>query len=148
MKEWFALSTQLAQKDQWDKSLLDPTKMMGWLKHAIVMSFFCLQKIDKVSYDSCMELGCLLGGDTDTNCAIVGGMIGAYFGKSGLPQEKVQICLNCNLNDGTKKYRPEMFQPAKTYPERFEMMFNKCKSHVEIQDWPKLSTGLPQPVNF
>ena len=30
-----------------------------------------------------------LGGDTDTNCAIVGGLIGAYLGLSKIPKAKI-----------------------------------------------------------
>ena len=39
----------------------------------------------------------LRAGDTDTNGAIVGGMIGAYYGKNALPKMMVDKELNCDL---------------------------------------------------
>ena len=42
----------------------------------------------------------MLAGDTDTNGAIVGGLIGAYYGRSNLPQWMVDKVLNCDLNSG------------------------------------------------
>jgi ADP-ribosylglycohydrolase len=39
----------------------------------------------------------LRAGDTDTNGAIVGGMIGAYYGKNALPKMMVDKVLNCDL---------------------------------------------------
>lgn len=39
----------------------------------------------------------LLGGDTDTNAAIVGGMIGAYFGVEGIPEEMIVKLLSFNV---------------------------------------------------
>jgi len=43
----------------------------------------------------------MLAGDTDTNGAIVGGMIGAYYGRSGLPTWMVDKVLKCDLKQGT-----------------------------------------------
>ena len=53
-------------------------------KHGLTLAFYCLLKsqfipIDDL-YDFSMRQVSRLGGDTDTNCAIVGGMIGAYVG--------------------------------------------------------------------
>lgn len=38
------------------------------------------------------------GGDTDTNCAIVGSILGSIIGFKGLPQEYVQKMMNLNLS--------------------------------------------------
>ena len=40
----------------------------------------------------------MVGGDTDTNACIVGGMIGACEGMSRLPQDKLEIMLNCDIS--------------------------------------------------
>lgn len=42
----------------------------------------------------------LFAGDTDTNGAIVGGMIGAYYGKAALPSYMKEKVLNCDLEVG------------------------------------------------
>ena len=49
----------------------------------------------------------MLGGDTDTNCAIVGGMIGAYVGIDNIDTAKLRKVLD-NRNN-----RPAFVQPAK-----------------------------------
>lgn len=38
-----------------------------------------------MTYENCIELAMKLAGDTDTNAAIAGGMMGAYYGRSNLP---------------------------------------------------------------
>jgi ADP-ribosyl-[dinitrogen reductase] hydrolase len=52
---------------------------MGFMKHAFVMAFYCLLK--GLSYDATLALALKLGGDTDTNACIAGGLIGAICGK-------------------------------------------------------------------
>lgn len=55
---------------------------MGWVKHAFVLSFFCLQMVTAdMTYEKGIELALVLAGDTDTNACIAGGMLGAYLGK-------------------------------------------------------------------
>ena len=39
-----------------------------------------------------------LGGDSDTNAAIVGGVIGAYVGIDNIDTDKVRKLLECTLN--------------------------------------------------
>jgi len=36
------------------------------------------------------------GGDSDTNAAITGGILGAYFGLSGIPKKFVDPVLSCD----------------------------------------------------
>ena len=61
------------------------TKWEGFLKHAFVLSFYYLLRAQHVedlsSYHSdCTQEIVSLGGDTDTNACIAGGLIGAYVG--------------------------------------------------------------------
>ena len=42
-----------------------------------------------------------LGGDSDTNAAIVGGVVGAYVGIDNIDQEKVRKLLECTLSPQT-----------------------------------------------
>ena len=39
-----------------------------------------------------------LGGDSDTNAAIVGGVVGAYVGINNIDLEKIRKLLACSLN--------------------------------------------------
>eukprot|EP00035_Acanthoeca_spectabilis_P037814 m.47602 g.47602 ORF g.47602 m.47602 type:complete len:530 (+) comp8873_c0_seq1:96-1685(+) len=50
------------------------------------------------------------GGDTDTNAAIVGGLLGAACGRTGLPQDMVEAVLNCNTSLASCP-RPDMYHP-------------------------------------
>ncbi len=54
-----------------------------------------------LTYEECIRQTLLLAGDTDTNGAIVGGMIGAYYGKDKLPKEMANQVLTCDLTQGT-----------------------------------------------
>ena len=52
------------------------------------------------------------GGDTDTNGAIVGGILGSIIGFKNLPAEYKDIQLNLNLGTGSKKTdRPIFYEP-------------------------------------
>ena len=42
----------------------------------------------------------MMAGDTDTNGAIVGGMIGAYYGRDALPKSMVSKVLECDITKG------------------------------------------------
>ena len=57
---------------------------MGLVKHAFILAFYCLNRaIDKPAeelYDFAMRQCVKLSGDSDTNAAIVGGLVGAYVG--------------------------------------------------------------------
>ena len=66
---------------------------MGFAQHAFVLAFYFLVLSDKVPasklYDWAMRQILMLGGDTDTNCAIAGGMIGALIGIKQIDPMKV-----------------------------------------------------------
>lgn len=63
-------------------------KSIGNLKISFMYSFHFLisTHTDKeLTYEKCIYEMLLKGGDTDTNAAIVGGLLGAYFGVRELP---------------------------------------------------------------
>ena len=63
--------------------MLDPLKSIGWVRHAFVLSYYWLLVLDEVDpdcYYKALRTTIQCGGDTDTNAAIVGGMIGALVG--------------------------------------------------------------------
>lgn len=49
----------------------------------------------------------MLGGDTDTNACIVGGMIGAWTGYNNLPSTCAKNLLNCNISKSKYSKRPK-----------------------------------------
>jgi ADP-ribosyl-[dinitrogen reductase] hydrolase len=56
---------------------------IGWLKIAFCYSFHYLWK--KTPYEKALKDILFKGGDTDTNAAIVGGLIGAIDGFDSIP---------------------------------------------------------------
>lgn len=84
------------------------TEAIGFIKHAFILSFFYLYKaadLDEnggLTYDLDGELGkqlyfesvretISLGGDTDTNACIVGGMVGAYVGIKNINLDLLEV---------------------------------------------------------
>jgi ADP-ribosylglycohydrolase len=55
-----------------------------------------------------------LGGDTDTNCAIVGGLIGAYLGLKLIPTDKVAKVMTCKPKRGREDEKHAAMVPSKT----------------------------------
>jgi len=53
-----------------------------------------------------------LGGDTDTNAAIVGGMIGALVGFSKIDEGMIKKLLMCDSSKEGKHLRPEWLVPG------------------------------------
>lgn len=77
---------------------------MGFVKHAFVLSIYCLIRAPEKPlndvYNWAMYQTTKLAGDTDTNCAIVGGVIGAYAGVDNIDSLKLQKVLECNVEQG------------------------------------------------
>ena len=69
-------------------------------------------------------------GDTDTNGAIVGGMLGACVGRKELPIEYVEKVLKCGPKLGKKGEMPKEVQPSFTYQQAFDEMFAKISSEL------------------
>lgn len=75
---------------------------MGFVKHAFVLSMYCLcraaeKPVDQL-YDWVMFQVTRLQGDTDTNCAIVGGIAGAYVGVDKIDRHKLRTLLKCRID--------------------------------------------------
>jgi len=48
-----------------------------------------------------------MGGDTDTNASIVGGLLGAYHGLDGIPKGPLAKLFDCNTQKGQS--RPDAY---------------------------------------
>lgn len=62
---------------------VDVYNLMGWDVHAFSLCLYCLEK--NFSFTQAMEFVLSKGGDTDTNAAIVGGVMGAKYGYKVIP---------------------------------------------------------------
>jgi ADP-ribosylglycohydrolase len=59
------------------------------------------------------------GGDTDTNCAIVGSLLGSVLGFKGLPKSYLSKIMNLNLPSNKNSLTAESWiRPAKYEPRR------------------------------
>lgn len=56
---------------------LDSTKLIGHVRYGFVFAFYFLRNPD-ISFEDAIRMTLMKGGDTDTNAAIVGGMVGSY----------------------------------------------------------------------
>jgi hypothetical protein len=54
----------------------------------------------------------LKGGDTDTNAAIVGGLIGAWYGFDAIPREWIASILNFRCTEETNHPRDDWLIPG------------------------------------
>jgi ADP-ribosylglycohydrolase len=90
----------------------DCTINIGHVKHAFQLAFHFLHK--QTDYKTAIFNTLLKGGDTDTNAAIVGAMMGAYWSVDGIPESMKNPVLSY---DCTKYYghlghiRPEIYKP-------------------------------------
>lgn len=60
-----------------DISAMDATKQIGHVRWGFVMAIYFLRN-PEINYEEAIKITLMKGGDTDTNAAIVGGMVGAY----------------------------------------------------------------------
>lgn len=75
----------------------------GWLRHALQAAFYWLLHAESYEQALCAIVNRL--GDPDTNGAIAGALLGAYFGRNGIPAEWRQTVLNAETG------RPERYSP-------------------------------------
>ena len=90
----------------------NPQVQVGYVKHAFVLTIHLLTRAIALPveemYDHAMYQCSLLAGDTDTNSAIVGGVIGAYVGVDNIDSVKLKKVLECNIlpNQSRSSNRP------------------------------------------
>lgn len=73
--DWFTKSSNITK--------LDCTTCIGHVKYAFSLAFYFLRQ--KASFAEAIHETLMKGGDTDTNAAIVGGMMGALHGAAAIP---------------------------------------------------------------
>jgi ADP-ribosyl-[dinitrogen reductase] hydrolase len=90
---------------------VNPKKSSGWVRTAFIIAFICLRNED-MTYNKAIYYTLSLGGDTDTNACIVGGLIGAFVGFNNLDKDKIEMIFNCDTSKGKHK-RPSFLVPSR-----------------------------------
>ncbi|RLN98825.1 hypothetical protein BBJ28_00001415 [Nothophytophthora sp. Chile5] len=96
-REWF-LTESL------DISELVCTRQVGHVRWAFVLATHFLRRNE--SYERAIQQTLLKGGDTDTNAAIVGGLIGALHGVDAIPLHMREVVLAFDGSSAARTHRP------------------------------------------
>ncbi len=87
----------------------DYQHQMGWVLTAFQNAFYWLAAGTPLEEAVVATVRC--GGDTDTNAAIVGALLGAAQGEEALPVQWRDLIRHCRPGRGTLKPRPEEYWP-------------------------------------
>ena len=85
-----------------EEKLIPADESIGYIMIAFTYAFFYLK--NEYTYKDAIKSILLKGGDTDTNAAIVGGLLGARYGIDGIPVAWRNKVINC------KNERPDYLQ--------------------------------------
>lgn len=85
----------------------DVTRQMGWDAHAFSLTLYCL--FNNFDFEKSIEYVLSLGGDTDTNAAIVGGVIGTKWGSDSIPLYYLLKIIQCNPNHDRSNFHPKEY---------------------------------------
>lgn len=78
----------------------DDKEYQGYFGVALQSTFYEFLHTDTY-YDSMINI-IKRGGDTDTNCAIAGGLLGAYYGIANIPNEWLDVVKHANYDRANK----------------------------------------------
>jgi ADP-ribosylglycohydrolase len=90
------LSWMQEAKEQEILEKLDCTINIGHVRYGFTLAFHFLHY--EASFEQAIAKTLLCGGDTDTNAAIVGGLLGAFHGFEKIPTKLVKPVLEYNNN--------------------------------------------------
>lgn len=121
VKDWF-LEIEANEMQQVNKRI-------GWVKIAFQRALYYLK--EDFSYEKALKDILLRGGDTDTNAAIVGMVLGARDGLSKLDQDAVKKVLKWSNSKGGHK-RPDFLIPKYSFYENFDKMFMAIPKKLEV----------------
>lgn len=83
---------------------------MGWVRTALHNAFW--QLLHAASLEDGVVRTVMAGGDTDTNGAIAGALLGAVHARQAIPLQWLGALLSCRPQTGTAHPRPERFWPV------------------------------------
>jgi fructose-1,6-bisphosphatase/inositol monophosphatase family enzyme/ADP-ribosylglycohydrolase len=96
-----------------DSPPADYRAQRGWLLIALQNAFF--QLLHASSFEEGIVATIRAGGDTDTNAAICGALLGAVHGRAAIPDQWQQMVLSCRPmpgQPGIQQPRPALFWPT------------------------------------
>ena len=84
-------------------SILDATKQIGHVRWGFVMAIYFLRN-PEIGFEDAIKITLMKGGDTDTNAAIVGGLVGSYH---VIPEYMLRPVLefDCTIDGSTNGMR-------------------------------------------
>jgi ADP-ribosylglycohydrolase len=88
----------------------DYVRQQGWVLIAFGNALWQLRHagdLEEAVVDTVMQ-----GGDTDTNAAICGALLGAVYGREAIPEQWVERLVGCRPDARSPRPRPERFWPA------------------------------------
>lgn len=91
--------------DAANSNLPAATPQIGYVRYGFTYAFHYLEFA--ISYRQAILETLVMGGDTDTNACIVGGLIGAFHGIKGIPKQSLEKVLACKPEYGQP--RPEAY---------------------------------------
>ncbi len=83
---------------------------IGWVLHALRNAFFELHHA--ATFEDALVATVGRGGDTDTNGAICGALLGALHGATGMPARWIRRVLTCQPGPSSVQPRPPRFWPV------------------------------------
>jgi ADP-ribosyl-[dinitrogen reductase] hydrolase len=96
-----------------DERPADYVHQQGWVLIAFQNALY--QLLHAPSLEECVVDTIMRGGDTDTNAAICGALLGAVFGREAIPAQWLDSLQNCRPEAGHPRVRhprPECFWPV------------------------------------
>lgn len=97
-------------RDAQTRTTRDFCTHMGFVQHALQNAFFQLLHAESLEEGVVATVG--RGGDTDTNAAIAGALLGAVHGREAVPARWRKSILSCHAAPGTRRPRPHEYWPA------------------------------------
>ena len=85
------------------------SQQMGWVLTAFQNALYELLHAPTLEEGIIETVGC--GGDTDTNAAICGALLGAVYGRDAVPGQWVDRIVECRPTAETTQPRPEEYWP-------------------------------------
>ena len=87
-------------EESFDISHMNCTIQAGHVRWGFVLAFYFLRN-PEITYEQAIKITLLKGGDTDTNAAIVGGLVGAYH---NIPKYMLQPVLDFDCTTVSQKH--------------------------------------------
>jgi ADP-ribosyl-[dinitrogen reductase] hydrolase len=95
------------------ENVRDFSSQMGWVKIALTNAFF--QLVHATSLEEGVVDTVMRGGDTDTNAAVAGVLLGAAYGEAAVPEQWRSAVMNCRPEAGrpnVRRPRPREYWPC------------------------------------